>query len=103
MTAPSDAEEYDPATGTFRPIAKQPAAKPHQIYREKRAAVAAAQPRRVTGLSETGEKYGVFYEVFEHGLKSDGAKYMVLGAKAIIAVVFVLLLYEAISYRLALS
>lgn len=103
MTAPSDAEEYDPATGTFRPISKAPKGKPHQVYSGARAKPAAAKPSGPTGLSESGDKYGVFYEVFEHGLKTDGAKYMVTGAKIVMAVIFALLLYEAISYRLALG
>ncbi|MEO0622535.1 MAG: hypothetical protein AAFU49_19255 [Pseudomonadota bacterium] len=104
MTAPSDAEEYDPATGTFRPIRKKPAGKPHQVYSAKAARQGAApKPRRVTGLSESGERYGVFYEIMEGGLKSDSAKYMVMGAKIVMAVIFALLVYEAVSYRLALS
>ncbi len=94
MTAPSDAEEFDPKTGTFRPIRKpvaprRPAPKP--------------APRKIAGLSETGQRYGVAYEVFEAGLKSDGIKYAVWVSKGIIVVVFLLLLYEAITYRINLG
>ncbi|MEM9147060.1 MAG: hypothetical protein AAGC57_12765 [Pseudomonadota bacterium] len=103
MSASSDAEEYDPATGTFRPIRKRPVGKPHQVYQRRKPAATAAKPRRVPGLSESGERYGVFYEIMEGGLKSDGAKYMVMGSKIVMAIIFALLLYEAISYRLALG
>lgn len=102
MTAPSDAEEYDPATGTFRPIPRAPAQKPHEVYGARAKAVAASRPR-IAGLSESGQKYGVFYEIFEHGLKSNSAKYLVLATKIMIAVIFALLVYEAVSYRLALG
>lgn len=94
----SFAEEYDPATGTFRPIA-DPAAKAPP----PRARKPAAPRRKATGLSESGERYGVIYEVFEAGLKTDTAKYAVWASYAVIVVVFVLLLYEAITYRLALG
>ena len=96
MTAPSDAEEYDPKTGTFRPIRKPaPARRP-----PPRPAAGAA---RIAGLSETGQRYGVAFEVFEAPLKSNGAKYASWVSMAVIAVIFVLLLYEAISYRLSLG
>ena len=100
MTAPSDAEEYDPKTGQFRPLRKvrQPvSARPSA----SRAPVRPASPR-ATGLSETGEKYGVFFEIAEAGLKTRSARVLELGAKVVIVIVFLLLLYEAISYRLSL-
>ncbi len=89
----SNAEEYDPATGTFRPIGQK----------SRVTAAPKPAPAGSDGLSETGKRYGVLYEVFEDGLKSPSAKYMEYGAKAIIVIVFLLLLYEAISYRIALS
>jgi hypothetical protein len=97
MTPPTDAEEYDPETGEFRPIRKA-----HFPVSARPSADRAPIPPRVTGLSESGEKYGVFYEIAESGLRTRGARIAEIGSKIVIVVVFLLLLYEAISYRLAL-
>jgi hypothetical protein len=112
--ATSGAEEYDPATGTFRPIRRAsvtPAQhKTAQAYQPKRTA---SGPRRaagnqkpaerpqLSGLSESGNKYGVFYEMFEGAAMSPTGKILHTASKVVIAVVFLLLIYEAISYRLA--
>ncbi len=101
MTAPSDAEEFDPKTGTFRPIQK-PAAARRAAPRAAPRPTAAAR-KAAGGLSETGERYGVFYEAFEHAFKTDSAKYAEWVAKGVIVVVFLLLLYEAITYRAGLG
>ncbi|MGF1447481.1 MAG: hypothetical protein ACFBRM_14960 [Pikeienuella sp.] len=89
----STAEEFDPTTGTFRPIAKPNAAAP--------GAPRAGTPTGGASRPEIS-RYGVLFDAFEDGMKSDGAKYVELGAKAIIVIVFLLLLYEAISYRISL-
>ncbi|MGF1500623.1 MAG: hypothetical protein ACFBSD_02315 [Paracoccaceae bacterium] len=62
-------------------------------------AASQAQPGQ---LSESGERFGVFYEIFEAGFRSRSALWLERAALAFMALVFVLLVYEAITYRLAL-
>lgn len=95
MSQTSGPEEFDPATGQFRAIRRAPAAP--VAPRRKPAA-----PRRIAGLSEEGNRYGVFYEAFEHAARSPAGTAAYRVAQVVIALVFILLVYEAVSYRLAL-
>lgn len=97
MSQTDGAEEFDPATGTFRRISR-----PVQPPR-RREPKTKARPRQIAGLSESGNKYGVFYEIFEGAAMSPAGTALYHGAKVVIAIVFVLLLYEAVTYRMALG
>lgn len=98
----SGAEEFDPKTGTFRPISPRP----------QRAVAAARQPKRdlrpnratlQEAMADGDQRAGVLFEIADSALRSRTMKWAEWGAKAIIAIVFLLLVYEAISYRLALG
>ena len=96
MSQTSGAEEYDPATGEFRAIRKPPA-------REPAASPARAAPLRTDGQSAPASRSDVFYEISAHALRSPGGTLLYRGSMVVIAVVFILLVYEAVSYRLALG
>jgi len=98
MSQTSGAEEFDPATGEFRAISR-----PAQPKRRTAPAAAKPRPREIAGLSESGNRYGVFYEIFEGAAMSPAGTALYRGAQVVIAVIFVLLIYEAVSYRLALG
>lgn len=98
--ASTDAEEYDPATGEFRKIRKPSAVRPAPMNPSPKVA-RPARPQQLSGLSDAGNRYGVFYEIFEGAAKSRSGTVAYRVSQGIIAVVFLLLLYEAITYRLA--
>lgn len=114
MSQKSDAEEFDPATGKFRPIARKGAMQPAPLNpspRMKNARPAAYKVRSrpnpadrapgTSGLSESGERFGVFYEIFEHAARSPAGNVAHKVSLVVIAIVFVLLMYEAIAYRIS--
>lgn len=98
-------EEYDPKTGTFRPIASPARSFGANSSSEIASGRRPEKPTRPVagGLSESGQKFGVFYEIFEHAARTKTAKRIETGTKVVILVIFGLLMYEAISYRLALG
>jgi len=98
MSQTSGAEEFDPATGEFRAISR-----PVQPPRRKPRTPAKPRPREIAGLSESGNRYGVFYEIFEGAAMSPAGTALYRGAQVVIAVIFLLLVYEAVSYRMALG
>ena len=98
MSQTSGAEEYDPATGAFRAIRKRPARGPAAGASRSRAA-----PPRPDGQSSAPSRSDIFYEISAHALRSPGGTLLYRGSMVVIAVVFVLLVYEAVSYRLALG
>ena len=100
MAQTDGAEEFDPETGTFRPIATR---RPAPADPSPRRPMGSVKPAMATGLSEHGQKYGVFFEIFEHAAMSRGGTIMYRGAQVVIAVIFVLLIYEAVTYRMALG
>lgn len=93
MSQTSGAEEFDPATGEFRRIRKT----------QRPIGQAETRKRELAGLSDSGNRYGVFYEIFESAAMSPAGTALYRAAQVVIAVVFVLLLYEAITYRMALG
>lgn len=106
----SDAEEYDPKTGTFRPIARKkpaPARRPapQRGRREPgRESLGRMEGATVTeALAQSGRGHDVAYSMFKAAFDSRSARIMEWGAKIFIVVVFLLLLWEAVSYRLTLS
>jgi len=103
----SDAEEYDPKTGTFRPIGKKPAPmrattgrRPPPPPKEERERLGRMQGTTTAeALSQGGRGHDVAYDMFKGAFDSPSAKRLELGAKIVIGVIFLLLLWEAISYR----
>lgn len=98
MSQTSGAEEYDPATGEFRAIRKRPAGGSVAGAGRSRAV-----PLRTEGQSPAASRSDVFYEISAHALRSPGGTLLYRGSMVVIAVVFVLLVYEAVTYRLALG
>lgn len=102
--ASSEAEEFDPKTGEFRKIPAKRTVRPAPMNPAPKVARAAGANRpQVSGLSESGNRYGVFYEIFEGAAKSPAGKAAYRVSQGIILVVFLLLLYEAVTYRMALG
>ena len=106
MSQTTGAEEFDPETGGFRPIGQKATMKPAPMNpaparRSLPWNAGRAEPGHITGLSGNGNRFGVFYEVFESAAMSTGGTVLYRAAQVIIVVVFVLLLYEAITWRLS--
>jgi hypothetical protein len=96
MSQTDGAEEFDPKTGTFRRIRKT------DIQPRRKAAAKPARPYN-PALSEEGNRYGVAYEIFSHAAKSPAGTAAYRGAQVVIAIIFVMLIWEAVSYRMALG
>lgn len=97
------AEEYDPKTGTFRPIRPRPPAPPRSAATPARRELRQTKASLQEAMSDGNERAGVLYEIADSALRSPTMKWAELAAKIIIAIVFLLLLYEAVTYRLALA
>ncbi|MEM1342958.1 MAG: hypothetical protein AAGI34_00095 [Pseudomonadota bacterium] len=100
MSQSTLAEEFDPITGSFRPIKGAITASARKPVKQT---APDPRPAKITGLSENGQRYGVFFEAFEHAAKSPMGNMLYRGAQAVIVVAFLLLMYEALNYRLALG
>lgn len=103
MSQTSGAEEFDPATGEFRAIKRPVQPAPRKTAKAKPAKAPPPRPREIAGLSESGNRFGVFYEIFEGAAMSPAGTALYRGAQVVIAVIFALLIYEAVSYRIALG